>query len=317
MIRKYYIKKIIICLLVIVSLYLIYLIPDKNTLNIEEEINYVDSTIMFSNIFLLDQNNNLGKTKIITKNTDTKKLALELIDALTLNSTMQDKIPSGFSSIIPDGTKVLNITIDNGIAKVNFNEYLLETNENLEEKVIEAIIYTLTELDEIDSIIIYINGEILSKLPKSNITLPTTLNRNFGINKEYNITSKDNINKTTIYYISKFNNDEYYVPVTKVTNDPRSKIEIIIDELSSSKSYNTNLMSYLDNNTKIVSFEEEADKLTIEFNELIFSDIDTKNILEEVIYTISHSINDNYNVNEIVFNVNGEEIYKSVSKSIE
>ena len=43
----------------------------------------------------------------------------------------------------------------------------------------------------------------------------------------------------------------------------------------------------------------------------------TKEILEEVIYTICLSIEDNYDVKQIVFNVNNEEIYKSVLKSIE
>ena len=42
-----------------------------------------------------------------------------------------------------------------------------------------------------------------------------------------------------------------------------------------------------------------------------------KDILEEVIYTISMSINDNYEVKTVVFNVENEEIHKSVLKSIE
>ena len=57
--------------------------------------------------------------------------------------------------------------------------------------------------------------------------------------------------------------------------------------------------------------------MVIEFNSYIFNDIDTKDILEEVIYTICLSINDNYDVKEVAFNVNEEEIYKTVLKSIE
>ena len=114
-------------------------------------------------------------------------------------------------------------------------------------------------------------GEILTKLPKSKITLPSTLDRSFGINKEYNLNSNKNINQTTIYYTSKFNNSTYYVPVTKVNNDTRSKIEIIIDELSSSNVYKPNLMSYLNNNTKILSVNEKEDELTINFNTAIFN----------------------------------------------
>ena len=36
---------------------------------------------------------------------------------------------------------------------------------------------------------VYLKGEILTKLPQSKITLPSTLDRSFGINKEYNLNS--------------------------------------------------------------------------------------------------------------------------------
>jgi spore germination protein GerM len=161
------------------------------------------------------------------------------------------------------------------------------------------------------------NGEILTKLPQSKITLPSTLDRSIGINKEYNLTSPKNISKTTIYYISKFNDDMYYVPVTKVNNDTRSKIEIIIDELSSTNVYKSNLMSYLNSNTEIISVNETENELVINFNSAILGDINTKDILEEVIYTISMSVNDNYDVKNVILSVENKEIHKSVLKSIE
>ena len=90
--------------------------------------------------------------------------------------------------------------------------------ELFEERIIEAIVYTLTSIENVNYVIIYMEGEILTKLPQSKITLPSTLDRSIGINKEYNITSKNNIHKTTIYYVSKFNDNTYYVPVTKINN---------------------------------------------------------------------------------------------------
>ena len=70
-------------------------------------------------------------------------------------------------------------------------------------------------------------------------------------------------------------------------------------------------MSYLNNNTKVLSVNNDNDVLTINFNDAIFNDINEKDILEEVIYTISMSISDNYDINKVVFNVNNEEIYKN------
>lgn len=318
MLKKIYIKKIVTCLIALFAILLIYMIPsNEETLDYKEKIEYVNKDIKTSTIFLLDSNNYLASTKIITEKTNTIEKAKELIDALIIDSNMQDKIPNGFKAIIPSGTSILNLTYDNKVIKIDFSNDLMNTSKDNEERIIEAIVYTLTSIEDVEFVIIYMDGKILTKLPQSKITLPSTLDRSIGINKEYNLSSNKNINQTTIYYISEFNDNMYYVPVTKVNNDNRSKIEIIIDELSSSNVYKSNLMSYLNNNTEIISVNENQGELTVNFNTAIFNDINNKDILEEVIYTISMSINDNYDIRSVVFNVEDEEIYKSVLKSIE
>lgn len=319
MLKKFYLKKLLICTIAIFTILLIYIIPtnEEDKLNISEEIEYVNKDINTSIIFLNDSNNYLACTKIVTNSKDIESKAKELLEALIIDGTKQDSIPSGFKAIIPSNTKIKSLTYNEGVIKVDFSNELMNTNKDTEEKIIEAIVYTLTSIEDVKFVIIYMEGEILTTLPQSKIKLPSTLDRSFGINKEYNLNSTKNINKTTIYYISEFNNNEYYVPVTKITNDERSKIEIIIDELSSSNLYKTNLMSYLNSNIELLSVNENEEELVINFNSAIFNDINTEEILEEVIYTISMSINDNYDVNTVVFNVDDKEIYKSVLKSIE
>lgn len=318
MLKRIYTKKLIICAITLFALFLIYIIPEKKEeIKIKEELNYVDKSIETSPIFLLDKNNYLASTRIVTTKKDIEGIATELIEALIIDGNMQDSIPSGFKAILPTNTKILSLSFKDNIMKVNFNKEVLNTSKENEERIIEAIVYTLTGLENVKFVTIYIEGEILTKLPQTKINLPSTLTRRIGINKEYNVNSTNNISKTTIYYISEYNNQEYYVPVTKVNNDSRDKIEIIVDELSSNNVYKTNLMSYLNNNTKVLSVNEENDEIVVNFNSAIFNDINTKEILEEVIYTISLSINDNYDVSRIVFNVENEEIYKSVNKSIE
>lgn len=319
MIKRIYIKKLIVSGIALFALFLVYFIPNNknNELEITQEVEYIDTNLTTNTIFLMDSNNYLAMTNIVISNDDIENKAKELITALTKEEILEDKIPSGFKAIIPNGTKIIDLNYKDGLIKINFSKDLLDTSKDMETKIIEGLIYTLTSIDNVNKIMILIEGEILTKLPQSNIILPSTLDRNFGINKEYNIDSTNNINKTTIYYINKYNDKEYYVPVTKINNDNRSKIEIIIDELSSNNIYQTNLMSYLNSETKILSVNETDEKLTINFNESIFNDINTKDILEEVIYTICLSIEDNYNVKEVSFVVNNEEIYKNVVKVLE
>ena len=60
-----------------------------------------------------------------------------------------------------------------------------------------------------------------------------------------------------------------------------------------------------------------TDILKLNFDESIYNDKNSNNILEEVIYTISLSANDNYDVEEVVFLVNDAEIYKKSLKTLE
>ena len=318
MLKNIYRKKILLCFLVLFSILLIYFMPTKEKLSdIKEELTYVNNTLEKNDIFLLDSNNYLAKTEIPITKENIEDKAKELVEALIIDGKHQNTIPSGFKAIIPSNTKILSLTHYEDIIKIDFSEDLMNTTKENEEKIIEAITYTLTSLKGIKGVIIYIEGNILNKLPQSNINLPSTLSRSFGINKDYNIISPNNISKTTVYYISTFNDNEYYVPVTKVNNDNRNKIDIIIDELSSSNVYKKNLMSFLNSNTKIISSNQVEDELIVNFNNGILNNITTNEILEEVIYTILLSINDNYDVNIVSFNVDNKEIYKTVLKSIE
>ena len=177
--------------------------------------------------------------------------------------------------------------------------------------MIEAIVYTLTSIDQVDKVIIYVEGDILTKLPKTKINLPSTLDRTFGINKEFDLTSTKDITDVTVYYINQISDNYYYVPVTKYLNDDRDRISIIIDELSSGFNPNKNLKSFLNDGTELVSSSLEDGVMNLDFNTYLFDNVDEKDILEEVIYTISLSVNDNYDVDEVVFNVDNKEVYKT------
>lgn len=315
MLKKKMIRKIIISTSALFALFLIYLIPNEE-LEINQNLEYVDLEVNTNSIYLLDDYNYLGKAEVVVNSKSTEDKVKELVEVLINGGEGENKIPNGFKSIIPSETKILSVKYENNLIKIDFSKDLLNINKELEEKMIEALVYTITSVDEVEKVIIYVEGDILTKLPQTNTTLPSTLDRSFGINKNYDFTNTKDINQVTIYYLNKHNDDYYYVPVTKYLNDNRDKIKIIIDELTSTNTYNTNLLSYLNSNTELLAIEEQPDILELTFNSYIFSDVDNKDILEEVVYTICLSIKDNYDVNEVVIKNENEEIYQAVLKEI-
>ena len=299
MLKKSALKKIFISLSCLAIMGIIYLFPDKNdTIKSSISNTNIDNNV----IYLMDDNNYIARVSTILTSKKTEDKIREIISILTIGS---DKyIRNGFSKLIPKNTKILSISIEDSLLKINFSKELLNIDLKNEEKMIESIVYSLTSLDNIKYVSIYVEGNILDKLPNSKRRLNTVLDRKIGINKEFNINDINNTTKTTIYYLSKYDNYYYYVPVTKISNEDISKIEVIIRELSGNKILGTNLISYLNSNTELLSYNETDKTLLLNFNESILNDITTNNILEEVTYSINLSIKDNYDVSEVFYYVN-------------
>lgn len=299
MLRKRALRKIFITTLTAFILLVVYSIPnmyDNDTIKTNLEIEYITG-IGTNNIYLLDSNNYLVKTKILLDSTDKKEEIKQLIKNLTKSDN--SKFPNGLKATIPENTKLIEAFFDEGYVTLNFSKKILNIDSDLKEKMIESIVYSIIDLGDIKGVIIEIEGEIDSDYNK-------VLDKNIGINKSYDIKSRNDINKVVVYYLEEIDGNKYYVPVTKYLNNKDDKIKIIVDELTTSYIYESNLMSFLNSNTKLLDYSEEANLMTINFNNAIF-DGDSK-ILEEVSYTLAYSVFDNYDVNQILIQVNGKNI---------
>ena len=320
MLKKMSIRKIMVSSLALFVLLLLYLIPDNTSRELEvktDDIEYVYSDLV-SPIYLLDSNDYIARTTISTCDCNIVEKATNLIDGLIIDGKKNEIIPNGFKAIIPAGTSVNDISLEDKVLTIDFSKELLDINERYEEKMIESLIFSLTSIDGIDKVIINVDGKRLERLPISGKILPTLFDKSYGINKIYDITSMKNIDSYTVYYVSKNNDNIYYVPITKYVNKQKDdKIKVIVDELASAPIYETNLISYLNGNTKLINYEIiEDDIIRLNFNNYILDDIKGNKILEEVIYTISLSIKDNYtDIREVDFLVEDEEIYKKVEKN--
>lgn len=320
MLKRISIRKLSISIFTLSVLLLMYIFPNNvKDLEVNKSVEYESiNKENLSQIFLMDNNEYIAMTNILLS--DSKDICIkakELLNALIIDGEKQDIIPNGFKPIIPANTTINDINYDNGVLKVDFSSEILEINEKYEEKMIEAICYTLTSIDGVNNILIYVDGQMLTKLPNSGKFLPEILNRDYGINKQVNISNYKDVMTVNLYYTKVFNDNLYYVPVTKYINSNEDKIKIIIDELASAPTYEENLMSFLNSNTELVEYNLDKNILSLEFNEYLVDDINTMSISDEVKDAISYSIKDNFDVNEVIFTIGNKEISKSVFKSVE
>ena len=288
--RKIYFTTLIVFVLFVISSFTI----NKNISNIK-----VEYQTHLSNIYLLDDNNYLLEVSIVVKDN-----VLDSIPIVINNLKANNKHYSGLKGIIPNKTELKNIKLNNGILTLDFNKELMNINEDLEEKVIESIVYSLLNFKEIKGIKITIEGKDLDYLPKSKVKIDNILTKKIGINKEYHLTSMKDISKVILYYYEEKSDNKYYVPITKYLNSKEDKIKVIIDNLKNSYLSETNLMSYLNDKIKINKYEQTSDTVTIYFKDIL-SINELPN--EEVIYVLSSSIFDSTDITKIVF-INNDKI---------
>ena len=318
MLRKFAYNKIFRTTGMLFLLLFLLLFPASKKYSLDDnKLTKTVSSIKKNPVYLIDKDGYVARSEVKIVANDNVSYAKKLMELLVIDGKYENILPNGFKGILPVDTKVLDININGQDLTVNFSSEFLELTKANYDKAISAIVYNLTSIDDIKNIYIKVNGDLLTNMNKFNININQPFTRKSGINNVIDINNYKNSNRVTVYYISKNKDTYYYVPVTKITNDKREKIKVIIDELSSSHIYETNLMSFLNYNTKLLDYSIDDNKLILNFNNYLLDDENSMTVLEEVIYSISLSVKDNYDVEYVIFNVNGKEITKSMLKNIE
>lgn len=306
MLKSKVIRKIFVTTLSLFVLLVAYSLPsldDSYTLKTNLEIESATG-LATDNIYLLNSNGYLVKSRILLESSDLEKKIREILAQLTVQD--DNYFPKGLFPYIPKDTKILNVLCGEKQVSVDFSKEFLDMSVDLEKQIVSGIVYSILDLDDIQEVIILVEGQLLKEYPNTHEALPSPLTRDIGINTEYNITSRNDISKVVIYYLSEIDDELYYVPVTKYVNDERDKIKIIIDELSSSYIYETNLMSFLHSNVELLDYYEQENVLFLNFNDYLFDSSDK--VLEEVLYSIAYSVFANYDVSMVMFEVNNQHI---------
>lgn len=297
-------RKLIISFLTLFVLTLVYLFPTEQ--DYKKSTTYKD--VSYSKVYLLNKDL-LVETKVVNKSSnETFAKIKDIISTLTINSDKQKYIDDNFKPLIPENTKVLDITLVNGLLKINFSQEFLNIDASQEEKMIEAIVYSLTKLDEVQKIMLFVEGKKLDCLPNSKKALPLELTKTYGINKVYNVNNVFTMDVLNLYYYININDDYHLVPVSIFTNNSDDKVEVIIEELKASPIHQSNLMSFLASNATLLDYEIKENTIKLEFSSYILDNFFNDKLIEEAKYAISASLCDTLGVKQVDFIVNGEKI---------
>ncbi len=297
MLKNFVKRKFVVTTFAFIIFFITLFFPSQKEKTPSFNTSYVSGKTNF--IYLLNNDDYVSRTIIATKETEKLKIIEELISFLTIDSKSESYIPNFFSPVIPCGTKILSLDIQDKLLKINFSEEFLNIPPKYAEKMLECLVYTLTEIDGIEGIMITVNGNLLESLPSSSKKLPHILTRDIGVNTIYNLKNVKDVTKTTTYYLAKNNDTIYYVPVTLLENNDKHKIEIIIERLKSNPHLKTNLMSYLNASAQLNSYELLEEEIRLSFNDALYEGLTKDEMKEYVEYSLALSIKDTFNVKKV------------------
>ncbi len=296
MLKKSAMRRIIISSFALILFLIMQLIPSRLS---TKNISIVYEKEKDVPVYLIDPKNYASRINISYYNDSIQ----DIIDILTINNN-PTLIPLGFSAVIPENTKLLDYHIKDNILYLNFSSELLNVTKENEEKLIECLVYSLCEIKGVNGITIFVNNQKLTKLPNSGVKLPDVLNYEYGINKSYYLSNLKDSSQITVYYMSKNNDINYYVPITKISNNNISKIETIVSELKTTPFINNNISSYLKASYELEQYEILENSIKLTFNNELLTGLTDENIEEELKYMLTLSIRDTYNIEDITININ-------------
>ena len=271
-----------------VAFFLVFTLYNLKVVNNSDINNKIEKNINKETVYTLNNDNYISKTDVyVGKFYTLEDKIKEKLEIMTSENNKNALLPSYFKPILPENTKVLDVVVEDSLVKVYFSKELNNINEEQSEKMIEAIVYTITD-ENVLGIEIYVEGNLLKYVPHTKKELPTILTKDFGINKTYEIFSSNNIAKVVMTYYTNCGEDLCEVPVTKYVNDDREVLEIVFDELSE-VSYDSNLISLLEN-TKIINYKINKNNILLNIN---------NDITEEEANLIFSSIFNNYDVEKV------------------
>lgn len=293
MIKRKAMRKIFIttlCLFVVLTAYTITII-NNDTIPVSLEIEDVTG-VTNTSIYLLNNKGYLVKKNIFIDTDDKEEAVGKMIRLLNVSNNYNNLV-----GLIPKDISLLGVTYEDGVVTINFSKNFKDSLDK--ELIITSIVKSVYALGDVSGVSIKADGDYLDDFPK-------IIKNDIDINKETSITSRENIVSVVVYYMMDDNDESYYVPVTKYLNDSREKINIIVDQMRSSSSLE--LTSLVNSNVELISSREENDMMILNFNNFLFDNNDE--VLEEVLYCLSYSVFDNYDVDTVMIEVDGKNISK-------
>ncbi|MDE5976952.1 MAG: GerMN domain-containing protein [Turicibacter sp.] len=220
------------------------LVNTMNEQEMQEEMVY--STADCYAIYALHESNNVVKTYV--QKGEEEDSIQAIFDIFTVKS---NQLPMGTTSLVSPMATLNDYQLENGVLTLNVSPEFLDYTADEEQDLLSSMVWTYTELAEVDKVKFEIDGEAVSNL-NGTLAVNRGLDRSMGINLELDTTSLDNTQSVTLYFVTDDSKDGLLVPVTRIISASTDPITYSVSALIQGPT-NQNYVSVFDQQTTLLT----------------------------------------------------------------
>nr|WP_278431204.1 GerMN domain-containing protein [Brevibacillus laterosporus] len=240
--------------------------------------------------------------------------AKQVLSYMVKGGPVETLKPQGFEALLPEGTKVLGMSIKEGKATIEFSSEFKNYKATDEQKILDAITRSMTEFDTVKDIAIWVNGQALNEMP-ANGTPISLLNRQKGINTELvEGAHPGRTSAVTVYFQSQLDDKRtYFVPVTRLIPETQDMSKAAVEELIKGPKEGSPLFSSLLRTTKILGVEQQKDTVVVNLSNDVLKYDKGKEANPEAMESLVLSLTENTGIKKVQVQVEGKPLAQAGS----
>lgn len=273
----------------------------------EDEESEATSGTVSRELYLMDANGMIAPQTLELPVSE--EVATQALEYMVKDGPVTNLLPNGFEAVLPAGTEILGLnTEEDGTLVVDVSEEFKNYEAQDEEKILQAMTYTLTQFDNVKRIKLWINGHEQAVMPVDGTPISKGVSRSDGINHHVGVqTDVMNSEAVTVYFPAQNGEQVYQVPVTTRVEKGTDEYTSMVNALLEGPELGSSLMNPFHEGAEMVSSKLDSGVLTLSFNEKILTGADNPSLSDAALASLVMSLTDLSDVESVDVHVDGTE----------
>lgn len=250
-------------------------------------------------VYVLHESGYLVKTEVESNE------AMSSIESIfTGIQVSSDRLQENVDGLIPQSALIRDYMVDSQVLILNLSESFLYYRTKLEENLLMSLVWSMTELPEIERIYFQIEGEEINNL-NGGIDVGRGLTRAMGINLEIGAPHVLDTQMMMLYFLTNDTDDALLVPVTRLVTAEVDPFEYAVSSLVRGPLGASYISVFNHKATLLESPKVEDGIMTLNFSSELFYNQEQTQVSSQVIKQLVMTMTEFEEVQEVSVVIEG------------